>query len=149
MRIAYRANKEGLILVTDAISPLGLEDGEHHIGQLRVRIQDGMARIAGTDTLCGSIASMDECVRIFKKSTGKIKHFTSLLEITAQECFCLDCSTVFAIEAATLHPAKCLGLEKVKGTLSYGADADFVMLNDNLTVRSTWISGNQVYSNAF
>lgn len=70
LRIAYRSNKEGLILVTDAISPLGLEDGEHHIGQLRIRIKNGMAKIAETNTLCGSIASMDECIRIFKRSTG-------------------------------------------------------------------------------
>lgn len=72
LRIAYRANRDGLILVTDAISPLGLGTGEHRIGQLRVRIENNMARIAGTNTLCGSIASMDECVRIFKKSTGNI-----------------------------------------------------------------------------
>lgn len=58
----------------------------------------------------------------------------------------VGCSTVFAIEAATLHPAKCLGIEKSKGTLDYGADADFVMLNDVLTLRSTWIAGKQVYS---
>lgn len=56
------------------------------------------------------------------------------------------CSRVFAIEAATLHPAKCLGIEKSKGTLDFGADADFVFLDDDLTVRSTWIAGNQVYS---
>lgn len=62
LRIAYKTNKDGLILVTDAISPLGFEDGEHHIGQLRVRIDNGMARIAGTETLCGSIASMDKVV---------------------------------------------------------------------------------------
>lgn len=77
LRIAYRANQEGLILVTDAVSPLGLEDGEHRIGQLRVRIENGMARIAGTETLCGSIASMDQCVRIFKQSTGEFKQFIS------------------------------------------------------------------------
>lgn len=64
LRIAYKTNKDGLILVTDAISPLGFEDGEHHIGQLRVRIENGVARIAGTETLCGSIASMDK-VKIF------------------------------------------------------------------------------------
>lgn len=57
--------------MTDAISPLGLEDGEHYIGQLRVNIENGTAKIAGTDTLCGCIASMDECVRIFKQSTGE------------------------------------------------------------------------------
>lgn len=53
---------------------------------------------------------------------------------------------MYAIEAATLHPAKCLGIEHTKGTLNFGADADFVMLNDDLTVRSTWISGNKVFS---
>lgn len=79
LRIAYRANKDGLILVTDAISPLGLEDGEHYIGQLRVKIENGTAKIAGTDTLCGCIASMDECVRIFKKSTGKHLYFTLII----------------------------------------------------------------------
>lgn len=85
LRIAYRANVEGLILVTDAISPLGLEDGEHHIGQLRVRIENGEARIAGTSTLCGSIASMDECVRIFKKSTGeKIKNENTVFQKNRQ-----------------------------------------------------------------
>lgn len=55
---------------------------------------------------------------------------------------------VFAIEAATLHPAKCLGIEKVKGTLNFGSDADFVMLDDDLMVRSTWIAGKQVYAKA-
>lgn len=57
----------------------------------------------------------------------------------------IGCSSVFAIEAATLHPAKCLGIDSFKGTLNFGADADFVMLNDDLTVKSTWIAGNQVF----
>lgn len=70
LRIAYRANRNGIIIVTDAISALGLEDGEHHIGQMLIKIEKGRAVISGTDTLCGSIASMDECVRIFKQSTG-------------------------------------------------------------------------------
>lgn len=70
LSIAYRANKNGLILVTDAIAALGLEDGEHYIGQQLIKIENNRACIKGTDTLCGSISSMDECVRIFKRSTG-------------------------------------------------------------------------------
>lgn len=66
LRIAYKTNENGLILVTDAISPLGFEDGEHRIGQLRVRIENGMAKIAGTETLCGSIASMDTVSNLLK-----------------------------------------------------------------------------------
>ncbi|KAL7743127.1 hypothetical protein ACLKA6_015043 [Drosophila palustris] len=127
LRIAYRTHPEGLILVTDAISALGLEDGVHHIGQLPLQVKQGKAFIAGTDTLCGSIAPMDECVRIFQRAT--------------------DCSKVYAIEAASLHPAKCLGIERQKGTLDFDSDADFILLDDNLQLLSTWISGVCVHSN--
>lgn len=71
LRIAYRTHSQGLILVTDAISALGLQDGVHHIGQLPLEVKQGKAFIAGTETLCGSIAPMDECVRIFQRATGK------------------------------------------------------------------------------
>lgn len=70
MRIAYRTHKDGLILVTDAISPLGLQDGIHYIGQMNIEVRGIKALIAGTETLCGSVAPMDECIRIFRKSTG-------------------------------------------------------------------------------
>ncbi|EDW00009.1 N-acetylglucosamine-6-phosphate deacetylase [Drosophila grimshawi] len=121
LRIAYRTHPLGLILVTDAISALGLKEGIHHIGQLPLEVKGGKAFIANTDTLCGSIAPMDECVRIFKRAT--------------------DCSTVYAIEAATLHPALCLGIEHEKGTLDFGSDADFILLDDRLQLVSTWIAG--------
>lgn len=52
-----------------------------------------------------------------------------------------------AIEAVTLHPAQVLGIENVKGTLNFGADADFVLLGNNLNVLSTWIGGQCVYKN--
>lgn len=70
LRIAYRTHPDGLILVTDAISALGLEDGTHFVGQLAIDVRNGKAFIANTNTLCGSIAPMDECVRIFQKSTS-------------------------------------------------------------------------------
>lgn len=56
------------------------------------------------------------------------------------------CSIVDAIESVTLNPAKCLGIEKVKGTLNFSSDADFVILDDDLAIQSTWIAGNCVYS---
>lgn len=56
--------------MTDAISAMGLEEGTHHIGQLAIEVRNGRAFVAGTDTLCGSIATMNQCVQIFKKATG-------------------------------------------------------------------------------
>lgn len=58
--------------------------------------------------------------------------------------FRIECSLEYALEAASLHPALALG-NKTKGTLDFGADADFVMLNDQLELKSTWIAGEKVY----
>ncbi|XP_025772503.1 N-acetylglucosamine-6-phosphate deacetylase [Puma concolor] len=57
----------------------------------------------------------------------------------------VSCSVELALEAASLHPAQLLGLEKHKGTLDFGADADFVVLDDSLHVRATYISGELVW----
>ena len=43
----------GLILVTDAISAMGLPTGKHHIGTQEIEISGKVATIAGTQTLCG------------------------------------------------------------------------------------------------
>lgn len=62
-------------MVTDAISATGLNQGQHKIGQLDIEIRNDKAFIAGTNTLCGSIATMSECVRNFMKVTGNFVSF--------------------------------------------------------------------------
>ncbi|XP_030780546.1 N-acetylglucosamine-6-phosphate deacetylase [Rhinopithecus roxellana] len=125
LRIAHRAHPQGLVLVTDAIPALGLGNGRHTLGQQEVEVDGLTAYVAGTKTLSGSIAPMDVCVRHFLQATG--------------------CSVESALEAASLHPAQLLGLEKSKGTLDFGADADFVVLDDSLHVQATYISGELVW----
>ena len=78
-------------------------------------------------TLAGSVASMDECVRNYIAFTG--------------------CSIVEALEAASLHPARALGIEQHKGTLQPGKDADFIFLNPTtLHVRATFVAGVLCYA---
>ncbi|XP_042554394.1 N-acetylglucosamine-6-phosphate deacetylase [Dipodomys spectabilis] len=125
LRIAHRAHPQGLVLVTDAVPALGLGNGRHTLGQQEVEVDGLMAHVAGTKTLCGSIAPMDVCVRYFLQATG--------------------CSVETALEAASLHPAQLLGLDKHKGSLEFGADADFVVLDEALRVQATYISGELVW----
>lgn len=126
LRIACRTNPEGLVLVSDAVAAQGLADGNYHIGPQRVTVQGGKAYVEGTKTLCGSTANLDECVRTFKEAT--------------------DCTLEYALETATLHPARALGIEARKGTLNFGSDADFVVMHPKtLKVLSTWIAGECVY----
>ncbi|XP_065221555.1 N-acetylglucosamine-6-phosphate deacetylase [Planococcus citri] len=127
VRIAYRVNYDGLVLVTDAISAAGLEEGNHRIGDLEINIRDNCAYIMGTNTLCGSILPLNKCVNLFDQFN--------------------QCGKVKAIEAATLHPARVLGISDRKGTLNAGADADITFFDQqNLDVLSTWIAGSCVYS---
>lgn len=125
LRVAHRAHPQGLVLVTDAVPALGLGNGRHTLGQQEVEVDGLTAYVAGTTTLSGSIAPMDACVRHFLQATG--------------------CSVESALEAASLHPAQLLGLEKSKGSLDFGADADFVVLDDALHVQATYISGELVW----
>ncbi|XP_066432534.1 N-acetylglucosamine-6-phosphate deacetylase isoform X2 [Eleutherodactylus coqui] len=126
LRIAHRAHPSGLVLVTDAIMAMGLGPGRHTLGQQEILIDGFNAYVAGTHTLAGSIATMDMCVRHFHEATG--------------------CTVEEALEAASLHPAQLLGLQHRKGTLDFGADADFIQLDDNLNVKATYIAGEVVWS---
>ena len=60
----------GLVLVTDAMGALGLEPGTYKLGEQECDVKETCAVLAGTNTLCGSIATMDKCVRHFKEATG-------------------------------------------------------------------------------
>lgn len=125
LRIAQRVNPNGLVLITDAISAMGLPTGEHHLGNQKIEIRGKVATVAGTETLCGSIAKLDYCVRNLLKNT--------------------ECGEVLALESASLHPAQMLGITDRKGTLDYGTDADFIILDPNLNVLATYIAGEKVW----
>ncbi|XP_035431859.2 N-acetylglucosamine-6-phosphate deacetylase [Spodoptera frugiperda] len=126
LRIASRTNPEGLVLVSDAVAAQGLADGNYRIGPQLVTVEGGRAYVTGTKVLCGSTTGLDECVATLKRS--------------------LDCSLEYALEAASLHPARALGIDDRKGKLNFGYDADFVMLDpEQIKIKSSWIAGECVY----
>jgi N-acetylglucosamine-6-phosphate deacetylase len=71
LKIAHSVNPKGLVLVTDAISAIGLPDGIHHLGDEQIEVKNSKAYIANTNTLCGSMTFLDECMRYFISSTSK------------------------------------------------------------------------------
>jgi N-acetylglucosamine-6-phosphate deacetylase len=44
--------------VSDAVTALGLEDGRYVLGQMEIEVKGYRAVVAGTETLCGAIASL-------------------------------------------------------------------------------------------
>jgi N-acetylglucosamine-6-phosphate deacetylase len=53
MCFCYRVDPGGMVLVTDAISAMGLPEGEHRFGSQTMEIKGNRAVIKGTQTLCG------------------------------------------------------------------------------------------------
>ncbi|EED82609.1 candidate n-acetylglucosamine-6-phosphate deacetylase from carbohydrate esterase family CE9 [Postia placenta Mad-698-R] len=129
VRLAYTAYPEGCILITDAMKILDphLKDGVHEWRDGKRFVKEGdKLYLEGTDTLAGSVVTLDKCVRNFSRFTG--------------------CSLGEAIKCATYNPARCLGIENRKGTLRAGADADLVVLSRQGDVLSTWVRGKEVWT---
>lgn len=128
MRMLCQAKgADGICLVTDATAGAGLPDGgKFCLGEIECVVRDQVGFTADGSALAGSTADM---VRLVRNMVGLVG--ASLPE---------------AVRMATLNPARALGLEKQKGALAAGADADLVVLSENLDVLQTYVAGRCVYS---
>ena len=110
---------ERAVLITDAMSATGMPEGRYQLGPIQVDVKDGKAT-AG-DSLAGSVLTMDRAVR----NVTKFSHWT-LRE---------------AVRAATLNPARAVGLSTKYGKLAPGTEANFVVLSPAGEVLRTVVGG--------
>jgi N-acetylglucosamine-6-phosphate deacetylase len=113
-----------LNLVTDAMAALGMGDGNYSLGNFDVHVTGNQARL-DDGTLAGSILSMDQALRNLIDYTG--------------------CSPAEALQTITTTPATLLGLDRQKGQIDPGFDADLVLLRPDFRVHTTIVSGRVVY----
>ncbi|GAB3448309.1 N-acetylglucosamine-6-phosphate deacetylase [Streptomonospora sediminis] len=117
------AGTDRVALITDAMSATGLGDGEYTLGKLRVRVEDGRARIAETGQIASSTIVLPDAIRRAVHTMGVP------LETAAH--------------AATAVPARALNLSGV-GSLTAGGKADLLLLDDDLSVAGVMHHGGWV-----
>jgi N-acetylglucosamine-6-phosphate deacetylase len=110
-----------IVLVTDAMAAAGAADGDYILGTLSVEVRDGVARIAGTDTIAGSTLTLSKAL------ANAVRYGVDPL---------------VAVRAATIQPARWLGLDA--GDLVVGGRADAVALDDTWTVTRVMRQGEWV-----
>jgi N-acetylglucosamine-6-phosphate deacetylase len=117
---------DNIALVTDSIRAAGLPDGEYELGEggLRIRVAEGMATLADSQTLAGSVATMDLVVRTVWRLTG-----LPLAQI---------------VKSATETPARIMGVAGSKGSLREGFDADIVIFDNNVNVSEVIVGGKLI-----
>jgi N-acetylglucosamine-6-phosphate deacetylase len=123
--VVRSAGPDRVSLITDAMAATGMADGEYWLGPLAVEVVDGVARVAGTDTIAGSTATMDRVFRFAVTHSGLPP----------------DDALPLAVRQASANPARALGLPD--SGLWPGAAADLVVLDDGLAVtgvlhRGSW-----------
>lgn len=120
------AGEDRVSLVTDAMAAAGMPDGTYRLGGMQVEVADRVARLAGTDTIAGSTATMDAVFRFAVVHSGLAR----------------DEALLQAVRQASINPARSLGLPEAG--LGPGAAADLVVLDDELEVtavlqRGVWV----------
>jgi N-acetylglucosamine-6-phosphate deacetylase len=123
LRIALAAKPRGKIfLVTDAMPPVGSEQSDFQLNGEAIHCRDGLCTNA-QGVLAGSALDMAAAVR----------NAVAMLQIPLAEALCM----------ASAYPAAFLGLDSSHGRIATGYAADLVLLDEDLTVRSTWIGGRE------
>ncbi|MFG2863101.1 N-acetylglucosamine-6-phosphate deacetylase [Streptomyces sioyaensis] len=113
LQLAVRQAGDGRVaFITDAMGAAGMSDGMYPLGPMQVEVTDGVARISGGPT-AGSIAGS-----------------TLTLDRAFRRAVTVDGLTVDqAVQALSATPARLLGIDDRTGSLSYGKDADLVVLD--------------------
>jgi len=125
-KLAIQAKPQGKIfLVTDAMPPVGTDQTEFALYDRTVYVDNGKLT-STTGELAGSSLDMASAVKNTHKGLGMP----------------LDES----LRMGSLYPAQYLYQNQavIRGELKQGYQADMVVLNDDLSVKETWISGKKV-----
>lgn len=108
----------------------GMSDGRFHLGPLAVDVAAGVARVAGTETIAGSTATMDQVLRFAVTHSGAPR----------------DEAMLAAVAQTSVIPARALGLPSAE--LTAGSAADMVVLDNDLSVIGVLRKGHWVVAPA-
>jgi N-acetylglucosamine-6-phosphate deacetylase len=116
--LVWKAAAGRVALVTDSVAATSAGGGSFSLGSVELSVEDGAVR-APEGMLAGSVLTMIEAVR-------NLHELGAPLEL--------------ALEAASIVPARVLGLKRI-GRLAAGGPADLVVLDDNLEVEAVFVGG--------
>ena len=120
----YKLKGRKLCFITDCLPAGGLPEGEYTLGGAKIIYRGIVCRLED-GTVAGSVLHLNKGVwNVYTNS-----------DIPLYEC----------VNCASLNPATTLGLEKKKGSLEIGKDADIIITDSEFNVEKTIIGGKIKY----
>ena len=123
--LVAKVKGDNLILITDCTRAGGLEDGEYTLGGQPIFVKGIECRLAD-GTIAGSVLKLNNAIRNMRDHTS-----LPLEQI---------------VRMASINAARCIGLDKTKGSLEAGKDADIILADENFAVSETLIAGETVWA---
>ena len=124
IRLIYKIKgADRIALVTDSLALAGTDRTHGFMQDTEFIIEDGVCKLMDRSAFAGSIATADRLVRVAVKEAG--------------------ISLPDAVRMMTLTPARIMGLTN-KGRIAVGMDADLVVFDGDIQVKSVFAKGNTV-----
>jgi N-acetylglucosamine-6-phosphate deacetylase len=115
---------ERVSLISDSVAPTGLGDGNYEIWGESVTISDGRTQNA-RGSIAGSVITMLDSVKRMRR-----------LGFTDPE----------VSRMASLNPAKLLGIDAARGSITAGKRADLILLDNSGDLKLTMIGGRTAFT---
>ena len=113
-------------LVTDCMSAGGMPPGDYVLGEFPVIVKDGAARLKDGGSLAGSVLKLLEAVQNLVR-WGRVDLYD-------------------AFNMASYVPAQSIGIEDECGLIAAGRTADFIVVDPQINLKSTYLAGQEVYT---
>lgn len=117
-----------IALITDSMRAAGMGPGESILGGLKngmkIIVEDGVAKLPDRMAFAGSVATADLLVRNMVKLVGL--------------------PLLHAVQMITTTPAEICRIAAKKGSLTVGKDADIVLFDDDIQIKTTIINGRVI-----
>ncbi len=119
-----RVKGDNLVLITDCTRAGGMPDGEYTLGGQSIFVK-GVQCLLEDGTIAGSVLKLNDAVKNFRDNTS-----LPLWKVVA---------------AASLNPARAIGVSDCKGSLEVGKDADIIITDGDFNIVKTIIGGEIKY----
>ncbi len=125
-KMVSELKKDKLVLITDCTRAGGMPDGEYSLGGQPIFVKGIECRLAD-GTIAGSVLRLNEAIRNVRQNVKRL----SLHKI---------------VRMASLNPAIAIGIDKAKGSIAVGKDADFCFADEDMNISRTILRGETIYN---
>lgn len=113
-----------VVLCTDSLEAAGSDAKSGCCCGTDFIIEDGVAKLPSREAFAGSIATANRLIQVLTKDCG------------------FDIPT--SVKMLTETPARMVGIDKTKGKLEKGYDADIVVFDGDINIKSVFVNGKTV-----